>query len=282
MTVIGVIGLALIWLAGREYYTAPLDWRVRDDLHAWLRPSGYVGQTAGIVAFLFFAFIWLYPIRKRFARRLDYLGSVGRWLDLHIVAGLLIPPLVATHAAWRFTGLIGLGFAAMVMVCASGVVGRYLYVRIPRSKSGIAMSLDEVRMERRELVEQIVAATGLPEQRVRVALEPAAPAPGSGLLATLRRMIVDDVERARATRRLMHEVRGRASEGGALERRTLLRIGRLARRQIALDQQARMLDATHSVFRFWHAAHRPIALAALVAVVIHVIVVIAMGSTWFS
>ena len=56
---------------------------------------------------------------------------------------------------------------------------------------------------------------------------------------------------------------------------------RLASREIALTQQTRMLDATHRLFGWWHVAHRPFAMTALLAVLIHVIVVVAVGGTWF-
>jgi hypothetical protein len=50
---------------------------------------------------------------------------------------------------------------------------------------------------------------------------------------------------------------------------------------MALTQQVRMLDATQRIFRYWHIAHRPFALTALAAVVIHVVVVVTLGVTWF-
>jgi hypothetical protein len=50
---------------------------------------------------------------------------------------------------------------------------------------------------------------------------------------------------------------------------------------MALTQQARMLTATRRVFRLWHIAHRPFAIAALVAVLVHVGVVVSLGMTWF-
>jgi hypothetical protein len=43
-----------------------------------------------------------------------------------------------------------------------------------------------------------------------------------------------------------------------------------------------MLDATHRLFRYWHVAHRPMAISALVAVVLHVGTAISLGVTWFS
>jgi hypothetical protein len=41
-----------------------------------------------------------------------------------------------------------------------------------------------------------------------------------------------------------------------------------------------MLEATQRVFRLWHVAHRPVALTALLAVLVHVAVVVALGATW--
>src|ERR1019366_9915412 len=57
--------LVAINIAGARYYLAPVAERVRDPLHPWLRPSGYVGQSAGILALVIFIFLWLYPLRKK-------------------------------------------------------------------------------------------------------------------------------------------------------------------------------------------------------------------------
>ena len=109
---------------------------------------GTIGQSAGILALLIFVFLWLYPLRKKY-RALAFTGSVARWLDVHILAAIGLPLLLAIHASWRFEGIVGLGYFAMLIVCASGVVGRYLYVRIPRSRSGVASTREEVATERR-------------------------------------------------------------------------------------------------------------------------------------
>ena len=97
---------------------------------------------------------------------------------------------------------------------------------------------------------------------------------GTGLVRTFLGLFRDDLARWRAVRRFsasMHQ----------LDRRTLRQIARLAGREAALDQQARMLEATQRVFRFWHVAHRPVAITALLAVLVHVVVVVALGATWF-
>jgi hypothetical protein len=164
---------------------------VRDPLHAWLRPSGYIGQSAGIVALAIFAFLWLYPLRKRY-RSLAWTGSLARWLDVHVSAALLLPLLVAVHAAWRFGGLIGLGFWAMMLVWTSGLVGRYLYARIPRSRSGVELSRDEIAVERQRLLQAIATTTGLDAATVERSLHADPPPAGLGPAATILRMLRDE------------------------------------------------------------------------------------------
>lgn len=275
-----VAALLLLSAVGAPYYLAPAADRVRDPLHPWLRPSGYVGQVAGIVALSIFLFLWLYPLRKA-VRWLHWTGAMAKWLDVHIAAALTIPVVTGVHAAWRFEGLIGLGYWAMIVVCLSGVVGRYLYVRIPRSAAGLELSADEIAAERRALLEEVAAGTGLPPAQLEALLRSdPTPCDGLGIWGTVRRMVGDEVARRRAAaalRRLCERGQGTRR----LDRRAVGRIIRLASREMALTQQVRMLAATQRVFRLWHIAHRPFALTALVAVVVHVAVVVSMGMTWF-
>jgi hypothetical protein len=271
--------LLLLNVAGARYYMEPIAERVRDPLHAWFKPSGYIGQSAGILAVLLFLFMWLYPLRKR-VRALASAGPLNRWLDAHIVAGLTLPVLGAVHAAWRFNGLIGLGYAAMLLVCLSGIAGRYLYRHIPRGRSGLELGLGEVEAQRRQLVERIVAASGIEAPDVEAELECAGgSAAGAGLPATVATLLSQDLARWRALRALRRRLVARRS-GDPLDTATVKQIVALARRQMALTQQMRMLDATQRVFRFWHVAHLPIAVTALLAVLIHVVVVAAVGMTW--
>ncbi len=148
-----LIGICAV---GFPYYALPMAERVRHPFHAWLRSSGYVGQSAGFAALLLMGFLWLYPVRKKY-RRLAFTGPVSSWLEAHVFAALTLPLVAAIHAAWRFGGIIGLGFWAMVVVWLSGVVGRYLYTRIPRGRAGLELTREEIAAERRRLLETIAA-----------------------------------------------------------------------------------------------------------------------------
>ena len=50
-----------------------------------------------------------------------------------MVTGLVGPYMVLLHTAMRFHGLAGLTMLLTVLVVASGLVGRFLYTRVPRS-----------------------------------------------------------------------------------------------------------------------------------------------------
>ncbi len=268
--------LTIINLAGASYYFAPTTARPRHPFHAFLKPSGTVGQTAGILAFVIFVFLWLYPLRKK-VRSLAWTGTLARWLDVHVTTAIGLPLLLTIHAAWRADGVIGLGFGAMLVVCASGVIGRYLYVRIPRARSGVEMTRDELSTLRSTLIDEIAAGLKLPVTEVTKALTPPERARATSVLQVLERLLLDDIRRVKRTRQLSREW---ASRPGA-DPRAIAKVVKLASREMALADQASMLDATQRVFRYWHIAHMPFALTALVAVTIHVVVVIAMGATWF-
>lgn len=274
------VGLVAATVIGLPYYRLALEARVRHPLHPWLRPSGYIGQSLGILALAIFLFLWLYPLRKKF-RWLAWTGRVGTWLDVHVGVALTMPLLVAVHAAWRFEGLIGLGYAAIVVVCLSGVVGRYLYTRIPRSRSGVELSREQVAGERQGLLGELSVATGLTPAEIDVHLA-TAPAPASPSIASsFRALVAQDLARRGALKRFRQLLKSRGPSTAALDSATLRRVTRLASREAALTQQVRMLEATQRVFRFWHVAHRPVAVTALIAVVVHVVVVVSLGATWF-
>ena len=266
----------LATLFGLPYYLMGPGARLRSPLHDWLKPSGLIGLSFGVAGLALFLFMWLYPLRKRY-RWLSFTGAVPAWLDVHIVAGLAVPFVVAAHAGWRFEGLIGLGYLSMVLVALSGVVGRYLYVHIPRSQSGIELTMEELAARRRGLITEIAATLRVDPTRVERTLTlDSGEGRGDGPLGTMKHMLMDDFSRWKAARALERQWRQTGRAGS--DRRLIAHALQLARREIALGQQARMLAATRRVFGLWHVAHRPFAMTALLAILIHVVVAVVVGA----
>jgi hypothetical protein len=259
------------------YYALGVSGRARDPLNGLLRPSGPLGISFGLAGAALFLFMWLYPLRKRLPL-LRRAGNLGGWLQVHIAAGLALPFVVAVHAGWRFTGLIGLGFAAMVLVVLSGVVGRYLYSHIPRHTDGLELTREEVASERRALLTRIAAATGLDPTEIERTLDPGPQAgAGRGLAGTFVRLVAGDLSRRRAMRELARRWSRPRPGQPAPDPHALADAMRLARRELALGQQVRMLEATHRVFAWWHVAHLPVAITAFLAILVHVGVAVLIG-----
>ena len=275
---VALVPIIAIVAWGLPYYAAPLAERLRSSYHDWLKPSGVIGLAAGFLAFALFAFLWLYPLRKRLGKA-RFLGPIPKWLDVHIFAGVMVPILAALHAGFRFTGIIGLGYFAMLVVAFSGIVERYLYLRIPRSRTGIELGREQVSSERRDILGSLVESTGLDPRLLTELLQPVRLNKRFGVVGTLFQMMRDDFDRRRAIRRVLHELKQQPGHNNPAQ---LKRIRNLARRELALGQQLRLLEGTQRIFRMWHAFHLPFAVTAFIAVAIHVTVAILFGATWFG
>jgi hypothetical protein len=98
--------------------------------------SSLVGHGIGIVGFILMLMTaTLYSLRK--TRKDASWGSTAGWLKFHMVTGLVGPYMVLLHTAMKFNGLAGLAMLLTVVVVVSGLVGRYLYTRVPRPAQDI-------------------------------------------------------------------------------------------------------------------------------------------------
>jgi hypothetical protein len=104
------------------------------------------------------------------------------------------------------------------------------------------------------------------------------PDTGLGLIPSLMRMLRDDFRRRRGSRELRRK--WEALDGAQVDSRKLAQVARLARQQMGLAQQARLLGQTQRIFKHWHTFHKPFALTAILAVTVHVAVVVWTGVTW--
>ena len=94
--------------------------------------SSLVGHGIGIAGFILMLMTaTLYSLRK--LRTDARWGSTAGWLKFHMVTGLVGPYMVLLHTAMKFNGLAGLTMLLTVVVVISGLVGRYLYTRVPRT-----------------------------------------------------------------------------------------------------------------------------------------------------
>ena len=110
--------------------------------------SSLIGHGVGIAGFvLMLMTATLYSLRK--LRNDARWGSTAAWLKFHMVTGLVGPYMVLLHTAMKFNGLAGLAMLLTVVVVVSGLVGRYLYTRVPRTAEGTAAAVGDAELELR-------------------------------------------------------------------------------------------------------------------------------------
>ena len=119
-----VVGLAAV---GFDYYLLPRGLRYKAPDHAFLKPSGAWGHGVGILATLFMLLNFVYPMRKRlgvFKGR----GSIAPWLRFHVFVGIMSPLIILFHTAFQWGNqLATTTYFSVLVVVATGLVGRYLY-----------------------------------------------------------------------------------------------------------------------------------------------------------
>ncbi len=274
LTWITIAGYFLFW--GLNYYALPLHDRPYSPDHELFKPTGSVGNPLAIAGTAMIAFgVFSYMLRKRW-RRLQGLGKLRHWLSFHIFLCTLGPFLVMLHTSFKVGGLVSIAFWSMVLVVLSGVVGRYVYVRIPKSLNGQFYSMQEIEASQEALVGELQAS--LPhESAALAAAQLEFPSESRGLLRSLILALRFDLAGRRHTKELRRVLAEAGVEPAARHR--LIDLGKQYRR---LAQQRVLLEPFGRLFRYWHTFHLPLAIVMAIILLFHIGVAFAFGYAWTS
>ena len=218
--------------------------------------------------------VLLYSTRKRMAR-LEKVGQLKHWLQVHIFFCTLGPFLILLHSAFRVGGLVAIAFWSMALVVASGVFGRYLYVRIPKTLHGTFLTLEELE-ERRESIfsslEARAAGDGSLLARFSNRIDPEEP-------RSLRHALLLGIRWELNKRRREKEIRTLLRGTGApSDLQTEMEA--LALEEARLGSQVALLQPFQRLFRYWHVFHLPLAIVMFLILGVHVTVAVLFGYAW--
>lgn len=240
---------------------------------AWLGrvggPVAYskLGYWLGVAGGLAMLALFAYPLRKRLAW-MKNLGATRHWFIAHMLLGLLGPWLILVHCGLRIGSLnAAVALLSMLVVAASGVVGRFLYVRIHRGLSGERADLGELRAQLRSdhagVGEQLAS---LPQ--VREALFAFEQRALAGASAAPWRMLALGWTAWRLLRQLKAEI-ARATADPVLRPRWQHQASAHLGQVLRVAQFA----AWERLFALWHVLHIPFVYLMVVCAVVHVIAV---------
>jgi len=261
MVIIILITTIYLISTGYSYYNTSLEERFYNEHHNWFKPSGDYGHGLGIIGTFMILFgVSIYIARKRYNFLSKYI-RLKYLLEFHIFLCTLGPILVLFHTAFKFGGIVSIAFWSMVAVVLSGVIGRFIYIQIPRTIEGRALSLIEVKNMKSDLTIVLMEKFKLENDLIK--------------------MIVSftneetDVSNIKTIRNLRKELRN-----NGLPKNERISILKMVKNEKSLSGKIARLQTMQKYFKYWHVAHLPFALIMLVIVIIHVIVTLAFGYKW--
>ena len=259
---------------GSDYYLMPLEERFYHTDHQILKPSGLLGHGLGIVGTLLILIgVFGYMARKRF-RSLSRLGVLKYWLEFHIFLCTLGPILVLFHTSFKFGGIVSVSFWSMVAVVASGVVGRFIYLQIPRTIQGRELSLNEIHDMQSDLGSAMQRNLGNLSLNINDLMHNS---DDEGLsnyqgLNGYIQQYKDDFSRKKQIRAML--------KAQNISSNDIKIVMNLVSNEMNISRKIKRLVTMQKLFRYWHIAHLPFALIMLIIMIIHVAVTLTFGYKW--
>lgn len=275
MALIVIVVFVALSYIGATYYKTSIEERFFDPLHNLLKPSGVWGHGFGILGtFLMIMGMLLYMARKRI-RTLSRFGNLKYWLEFHIFLCTLGPILILFHTSFKFGGIVAISFWSMVAVFLSGIIGRFIYIQIPRTIEGRELSLNEVRNLKNDIGEILKSTYNLDEESYNIIIKSISNREIANQGNFFVRSVKKYLDDSKAIRLIKYELRQ-----NKLPKPEIKKIIELIKDDISLSRKIERLVIMQKLFNYWHVAHLPFALVMLIIMVIHVGVTIAFGYKW--
>lgn len=238
-----------------------------------------VGYWLGVVGSVMMLTLFTYPLRKHF-RFAGNWGSIKWWFWIHMMLGVLGPLFILVHSTFRIASLnAAVAFWSMIIVAASGVVGRFLYQRINRGLHGEQTDLKTL-LERAGLDKE--------DARSRLAFAPVVESAlkdfeqkelqsKGGLMESIRKVTWLPISQYLIYFRCASELDRLLPQMAKNQKWSLEDLKR--RRSMAKKMVARysnsvvrvsQYSAYSSLFSLWHVAHIPFVYVLIVTALVHV------------
>lgn len=249
----------------------------------WFASGDDVGYWLGVVGASMMAMLFVYPLRKHFKFARNW-GKLKGWFVFHMVLGVAGPLLILLHSNFRVGSLnAGVALYSMLMVMLSGVVGRFLYVRVNQGLAAQSQALERIvsavgssQLEAHQHLEsfpQVVSALEAYEKRTLIPHD-------DSLLTHLVRLIGVPYGKGSTFRKcqrlLSQELSQRAQKFGWTDK-DQARLERKASSRVAshlnVIQRVGLLLTYKRLLSTWHVAHIPFVYLLILSAAVHIVAV---------
>lgn len=274
---IGITVTIFLAINGYRYYTTPVEERFFQESHNMLKPSGTLGHGLGILGTLMMIFgVSIYMIRKR-AKKFFNWGYLKYWLEFHIFLCTVGPLLVLYHTSFKFGGIVAVSFWSMAAVVFSGVVGRFIYVRIPRTIQGNELDIKQLNEMSSDISTKLSREISIGE-KITAKIDHLSDLNRYKFI-TLKNStvyIVKDYFQIKFTLAALK----REMAGKDLPKMKIKEIVSLTKTKLILTRRIAFLRTMQKLFKYWHIVHLPFAITMFVIMLVHVAVTIIFGYKW--
>ncbi|HPQ22576.1 MAG TPA: hypothetical protein PK147_12020 [Saprospiraceae bacterium] len=162
----------------------------------------------------------------------------------------------------------------MVAVVLSGVIGRFIYIQIPRSIEGRELSLAEIQNSKASLNITLNNIHNFTSEDIKI-IEEYTHVDSSQLGFSPMDILNNYLE----TNSKINELNQYLS-AKSISKKDQKTIVKIVKQEININKKIARLQLMQKLFKYWHVAHLPFALIMLVIVLIHIGVTVAFGSHW--
>lgn len=276
--IVGISSLIILVINGYQYYSLPIEERVFSDLHTSLKPSGTIGHGIGILGSLMMIIgVSSYMIRKR-VRFLFHLGFLKNWLEFHIFMCTVGPMFVLFHTAFKFGGIVSISFWSMVVVAASGFIGRFIYLQIPHSIQGQELDVYALNRAETELNEKLQKKFSI-DEKILKEIEQVTKTEKYLRTSALKSFFIV-IQDYRKIIRILRNLKHHLHSDLKLEKSKTKEILKTAKAKMILSRRIGMLRTMQKLFNYWHIFHLPFALSMFIIMIIHIAVALTFGYKW--
>lgn len=269
----------LVWTV---VVTLILLWGAYAHLERYITPKRGVGYWLGIVGGSAMLLLLIYSARKRYDW-LRWMGTIPVWFDIHMALGVIGPVLVLFHSNFSLGATnSNVALISMLLVAASGVIGRYIYTRLHAHLDGHEDNFEQLKAAGIRLASQansIAFLPGLVEALERIEqrwIEP----PRNPLLR-LPHLLTGALRMRVALWRVRREIREaleravrRGDPGTAAHARAIARAASIyARRRLEAARRTAEYRLYARLFSYWHVLHIPLFFMLLIAGLVHVVAI---------
>jgi hypothetical protein len=163
----------------------------------------------------------------------------------------------------------------MVIVFLSGIIGRFIYIQIPRTIEGRELSLKEIREMKTDIGEYIRNSNKLSGESYDKVIGYISKTNTPDAERSLGRYIKGYFNDRKTIRKIKNILKN-----NNLSKLEINKTTALVQKDFSLNRKIERLVTMQKLFNYWHVAHLPFALVMLVIMVIHVSITIVFGYKW--